>query len=164
MANALQYPCLENPPDKEAWQATVYRVARLDMTEVSLHTQTQDFVCGSSAPVRVGHEAGTTAWLVGTAVAPSVQGHGLHLPQELRPSQSLFLSLSQLAIRKPLWPVFLCKPPVQALRGLPCLRSFSAAGTYRSPWLGSFSADRCLRHLKGQPGWGPRLWTGASVT
>ena len=81
------------------------------MTEVSLHTQTQDFfVCGSSAPVRVGHEVGTTAWLVGTAVAPNVQGHGLPLPQELRPSQSLFLSLLQLAIRRPVWPVFLCSP------------------------------------------------------
>ena len=30
--NPLQYSCLENPKDREAWQATVYGVAR-DMTE-----------------------------------------------------------------------------------------------------------------------------------
>ena len=54
------------------------------MTEVTLCVQTQDFfACGSSAPVRVECEGGIAAWLVGTLVAPSVQGHGLHPPQEL---------------------------------------------------------------------------------
>ena len=28
--NSLQYPCLENPMDGEAWQATVHEVAELD--------------------------------------------------------------------------------------------------------------------------------------
>ena len=27
--NPLQYPCLENPMDREAWRATVHRVARV---------------------------------------------------------------------------------------------------------------------------------------
>ena len=36
LANTLQYSCLENPPDREAWQATVYSVAELDRTEVTL--------------------------------------------------------------------------------------------------------------------------------
>ena len=31
--NPLQYSCLGNPMDREAWQATVHRVAMLDMTE-----------------------------------------------------------------------------------------------------------------------------------
>ena len=31
--NPLQYFCLENPMDRGAWQATVYGVAELDMTE-----------------------------------------------------------------------------------------------------------------------------------
>ena len=35
------------------------------------------FACGSSAPVRVEHEGGAAAWLVGTLVVPSVQGHRL---------------------------------------------------------------------------------------
>ena len=46
------------------------------------------FACGSSAPVRVDGEGAAAAWLAGTLVAPSVQGHGLPPPQELRPSQS----------------------------------------------------------------------------
>ena len=37
LANTLQYPCLENPlSDREARQATVYRVTESDMTEVTL--------------------------------------------------------------------------------------------------------------------------------
>ena len=35
--NPLQYSCLENPMDKGAWQATVHRVAELDMTETTWH-------------------------------------------------------------------------------------------------------------------------------
>ena len=42
-----------NPPDGEAWQATVHSVNKeLDRTEVTLHAQTQGFffflACGSS--------------------------------------------------------------------------------------------------------------------
>ena len=48
------------------------------------------FACGSSAPMRVEHEGGTAAWLVGTLAAPSVQGLGLPPLQELWPYQSLF--------------------------------------------------------------------------
>ena len=80
----------------EAWQATVYRVAKSStQREAALGAQTQDFffACGSSAPVRVEYEDGAAAWLVGTLAAPSVQGHGLPPLQELWPYQSLFLSL-----------------------------------------------------------------------
>ena len=34
--NLLQYSCLENPMDIEAWQATVHRVTELDTTESDL--------------------------------------------------------------------------------------------------------------------------------
>ena len=44
--------------------------------------------CASSVPVRVEREGGAAAWLAGTLAAPSVQGHGLPLPQELWPYQS----------------------------------------------------------------------------
>ena len=44
---------------------------------------------------------------------------------------------------------FSVAPPIQTLRGLPCLRSFSVV--------------RCIRHLKGQPGWGPTLQFSAGV-
>ena len=34
--NQLHYSCLENPLDREAWRATVHRVAKMsDMTEVT---------------------------------------------------------------------------------------------------------------------------------
>ena len=34
----LQFACLEKPLlDREAWQATVYRVTELDMTKATLH-------------------------------------------------------------------------------------------------------------------------------
>ena len=52
------------------------------------------FACGSSDPVRVECEGGAAAWLVGTLVAPSVQGHGLPLPQELWHHQSFFKPLA----------------------------------------------------------------------
>ena len=51
------------------------------------------FACGSSDPVRVECEGGAAAWLAGTLVAPTVQGQGLPLPQELWPYQNLFSSL-----------------------------------------------------------------------
>ena len=31
--NPVQYSCLENPMHRGAWQATVHRVAELDLTE-----------------------------------------------------------------------------------------------------------------------------------
>ena len=40
--------------------------------------------------MRVEHEGGTAAWLVGILVVPSVQGHGLPQLQELWPYQSFF--------------------------------------------------------------------------
>ena len=37
--NPLQYSCLGNSMDREAWQAVVHRVARLDTTEVTKQQQ-----------------------------------------------------------------------------------------------------------------------------
>ena len=52
------------------------------------------FACGSFSPVRVEREGGATAWLLGTLMMPSVQGHGLPLPQELWHHQSFFKPLA----------------------------------------------------------------------
>ena len=46
--------------------------------------------CGSSAPVRVEHEGGIAAWVVGTLAVPGVQGHRTPQLQELWPYQSFF--------------------------------------------------------------------------
>ena len=37
--NPLQYSCLENPMDRETWQATVHGLAELDTTEHMAHLQ-----------------------------------------------------------------------------------------------------------------------------
>ena len=100
--NPLQCSCLENPRDGGAWWAAVYGV-----TQSRTRLKRLSSSSSSSALVRVEREGGTTAWLVGTLAVPSVQGHGLPPPQELWPYKSLFLSLLYLAIRRPLWPVFL---------------------------------------------------------
>ena len=44
--------------------------------------------CGSSDPLRVEHEGGTTACLAGTLTVQNMQGHGPPLLQELWPCQS----------------------------------------------------------------------------
>ena len=78
-------------PDREAWQATVYRVTKSGtrLKRLCVHRRKMCFACASSDPVRVEHECGTAAWLVGPLVAPSVQEHRLPLPQELRPYLNL---------------------------------------------------------------------------
>ena len=43
--------------------------------------------------MRVEHEGGAAAWLAGTLVVPSMQGHGLPPLQELWPYQSFFKPL-----------------------------------------------------------------------
>ena len=40
--NPLQYSCLENPMDREAWQAIVHRVAGLETTEVTKQLQEKE--------------------------------------------------------------------------------------------------------------------------
>ena len=61
---------------------------------------------------------------------------------------------------------FSVPPPIQALRGLPCLESFlccSPCQAHRGPpWLGLCSVDWHIRHLKGSPG-SPELLVCSSV-
>ena len=134
----------------------------LDTTKGTLCAWTQDFFpCGSAAPVTAELEGGAAAWLVGTLAVPSVQGHRLLPWQELWPYQSLFSASCSW------WPeglfgqTFSVAPLDQALRGLPCLGSFSVVWHIQhidGPlWLGSYSVDWRIRHLKGHPAWGPAL-------
>ena len=50
--------------------------------------------------MRVEHEVGIAAWLVGTLVAPSVPGQGLPPLQELWPYQSLFFEHLLAGVQK----------------------------------------------------------------
>ena len=132
------------------------------------------FDCSSSVPVRVEQEGGTADLFAGTLAEPSVQGHGLPPPQELCPYQSLFSKASCSWQSEGLFgQSFSVALPVQALRGLPCLGSFSVVRHIRhiqvaplagvllcrsvhqafkgTPWIGSCSVVQCVRHLMGQP-------------
>ena len=60
---------------------------------------------------------------------------------------------------------FSIAPPIQALRGPPCLGSFSVPCVRHiegPPWMESYSVDWWIKHLKGHPGWGPTLQFSAS--
>ena len=106
--------------------------------------------------MRVEHEVGTAAWLAGTLVVPSVQGHGLPPPQELRLYQSLVRASCSWGSEGLFGQLFFISPRIQALRGLPYSGSFSVVWCVRHtegpPWLGSYSVDWRVRHLKGTLG------------
>ena len=124
------------------------------------------FACGSSAPVRVECEGGAAAWLAGILSAPSVQGHGLPPPQSYGPIR-VFIPASCSWQSEGLFGQSLSVGlPVQALRGLPCLGSFSVVWRLRHieghPRLGSYSVDWRVSHLKGHPELGPTLYLSVS--
>ena len=57
--------------------------------------------------------------------------------------------------------------PVQAFRGHPCLPGVllycsECQAHRRAPWLGSYSIDEHISHLKEHPGWGSRLYISIS--
>ena len=133
-------------PDREAWQATVFRVTKSQtlLKRPCMHRCKTFFACGSSAPVRVECEGGAAAWLVGSLVAPSVQGHGLPPPQELWSYQSFFQASCSWRSEGLFSQSLSVAPLFEALRGLPCLRSFSVV--------------QCIRHIERHPpDWGPVL-------
>ena len=101
-----------------------------------VHRHKTFFTCDSSAPVRVEREGGAAAWLVGTLAAPSVQEHGLPLPQELWTYQSFFF--------------FFFEPLV--------------AGDQKTS-LSNLSPQLCLfRHIESSLAWGLFLLFGTSGT
>ena len=130
------------------------------------------FACGSSAQWELSVKVVQLLGLWGPWWR-RVQGHRLPPPQELRPYQSLFPSLCSWWSEGLFGQSFSVAPPVQALRGLPCLGFFSVvpqvwhiegaplAGVLLcrlahqvlkgAPWAGSYSVVQRVRHLMGQP-------------
>ena len=160
-------------PDREAWQATVYRVARsqIQPKRPCAHRCKTFFACGSSAPVQVEREGGAATWLAGALAAPSVQGHNCLCCRSYGPIRVFFRASGSWQSEGLFGQSFSIAPPIQALRGLPCLGSFSVVWHIRlierCPWLGSYSVVPCVRCLMGQTlycsaayacGWGKRLW------
>ena len=120
--------------------------------------------------MRVEHEDGTAAWLVETLVVPRVQGHGMPLPQELWSSLSLSWACYSWRSEGLFGQSFSVALPIQSLRALPCLGSFSVVQHVRHiegppGWGPTLSIDACVRHLKGHPGWGASgVWCASLST
>ena len=77
-----------------------------------------------------------------------MRGRRLLPLQELWSYQSLFWASCRWRSESLFGQSFSVAPPIQELRGL--------------PFLGSFSVVWHVRHIAGPPGWGPTLWVRAS--
>ena len=147
----------------EAWEATVYRVAKSRTWPKWPCTQR----CKTFVPVAAlpqwesSVKVPAAAWLAETLAAPSMQGHGLPSPQSYGPIR-VFIPASCSWQSEGLFGQSLSvAPPIQELRGLPRLGSFSVVWRLRHidghPRLGSYSVDWPVSHLKGHPVRGPTL-------
>ena len=162
MANTLQYSCLEKPPDGEAWQTTVYRVTKCwtqPKRPCTIDVRPY-FACSSSAPVRVEHEDGAAAWLAGLWQSQVCRDTDCLHHRSYGPIRVFFPASCSWQSEGLFGQSFSIALPFQGLRGLPCLGFFSVQRvrpTDGAPWLESYFVDRCIRLLKGHPGWCPTL-------
>ena len=123
--------------------------------------------------MRVEREGGAAAWLVGTPAAPIVQGQDCLCCRSYGPIRVFFQASCSWRSEGLFDLFFSVAPPIQAVRGLPCLGSFSVVQCHRhlegaplagvilcrsahqalkgAPWVGSYSVVQCIRHLMGQP-------------
>ena len=85
-----------------------------------------------------------------------MQGHGLPLPQQLRSYQSLFEPLVDGDQKASLASLSSYLSQFRHLEGSLAWGPSLLFGT-SAPWLGSYSVDWRIRHLKGQPGCSPAL-------
>ena len=85
--------------------------------------------------MRVEREGGTIAWLAGTLVVPSVQGHRLPPCRSDGPIRVFFWASYSWQSEGLIGQSLSVAPPIQVTWGLPCL--------------GSFSVVQCIRHIEG---------------
>ena len=104
-------------PDREAWQATVYRVAksRTLLKQPCAHRHETSFSCDSPASVRVEGEGGTASWLAGTLAALSMQGH--RLPPTQGPVRAFFQASCDWRSEGLFGQSFSIAPPIRHLEG-----------------------------------------------
>ena len=119
--------------------------------------------------MRVEHEGGTAAWLVGTLVGAKCAGtQTASAAGVMALSKSFFKPLNSWQSEGLFGQSFSIALPIQALRRLPCLGSFSVVWCVRHiegpPWPGSYSVDGRISHLKEHPGWGPAGVSWASLS
>ena len=113
--------------DREAWRATVHRVtvSRTLPKRPCVHRHKTSFARGSSVPVRVEREGSAAAWLVGALAAQVCRDTDCLHCRSYGPIR-IFLQASCSCRSEGLFgQSFSVAPPLQALRGLPCLGSFS---------------------------------------
>ena len=136
-------------PDREAWQATVYRVTKswTLLKQSCTHRHKTSFACGSSAPVRVEHKGEHEA--CGCLHHECRYTDCLHC-RNYSPIKVFFWASCSWRSEGIFGQSFSISLSIQALRGL---LSF-----------GSFSVDQHIRHIEGPPGWGPTLYISASGT
>ena len=122
--------------------------------------------------MRVEREGGTAAWLVGILGSTKCAGTWTASTTGVMALSVFFRASCSWQSEGLFGQSFSIALPIQALRGLPYLGSFSVvqlirhiegplAGVllYRSahqvlkgaPWVGSYSVLKCIRHLIGQP-------------
>ena len=160
LASRLQYSCLENPlPDREAWQATVHRDGAKNRTgpqRPCARGYKTFLACGSPAPARVEREGGAAAWLAGTLWHHVCRDADCLCCRTYDALGAFSQASCSWRSDGPFGQSFSIALPVQALRGLPCLGSFSVVWRVKHTE-GPPAVDRRVRHLKGHPGWGPAL-------
>ena len=126
------------------------------------------------APARAEHEGGAAASVAGTLVVPGVRDTDCLRRGSYGPIRVFFQASCSWRSEGLFGQSFSIALPIQALRGLPCLGSFSiycslcqahkggplagvllcrsASQTLKgAPWVGSYSVVLCVRRLMGQP-------------
>ena len=153
-------------PDTHAWQARAYRVANRHYwsNPARMNTRLKNFFffcCGSSIPVRAESEGGRLLGLQGPWWRQVCRDMDCLCHRSYGPIRVFFQASWSWWSEGLFGQSFSIAPPIQALRGLPCLGSFSVVWhikhTEGPPSLASYSLDLHVRHLKGYPGWGPTL-------
>jgi len=150
-------------PAREAWQATVYRVTRSQtLPKWPCVHRHKTFWPAAALP----------QWDLSVKVAQLL---GLQGPWQCQVCRDMHcLHCRSSGHIKVFFPAsyswrseglfgqsFSTAPLMQVLRRLPSVDSFSAVWCVRhleGPfWLGSYTVDKHIRHLKGHPGWNPTL-------
>ena len=154
----------ETPWQRSLESHSLQSCKELDMIEqacVHRHAFFFFLFCCTSASVRAEHEGGVTALVVGTWRLQVCRGMGCLSHRSYGPIRIFFQVSSSLQSEDPFGCSFSVATPIEALRGLPFLGSFSdlwcvshIEGCFQ---LGSYSVGLFIKQLKGHPVWGPTL-------
>ena len=118
------------------------------------------FAWGSSVPVRVEHEGGTACLACGDPGGSKCAGTWTASAAEVTALSVFFIASCSWRSEGLFGQSFSIPPPIQALKGLLCLGSFSIVQHVRhieGPPNWDPTPDQHWSHLKEHPSWGPTL-------